>query len=107
MPIVANLMGFDIPYALGKDLVNTQENYVILRNGSVITDEYIYFNDTRELYDYKTGKLLNINLYEKKLQDLINELKISDIIISNDLFSDENFKILKILLYEPLFKSGF
>lgn len=93
MPIVANLMGFDIPYALGKDLVNTQENYVILRNGSVITDEYIYFNDTRELYDYKTGKLLNINLYEKKLQDLINELKISDIIISNDLFSDENFKI--------------
>lgn len=91
MPTIANLMGFDVPYALGKDLINTQESYVVLRNGSVITDKYIYFNDTRELYDYKTGKPLNISLYEKELENLINELNISDLIISNDLFSDKSF----------------
>lgn len=87
MPTIANFMGFDVPYTLGKDLVNTQENYAVLRNGSIVTDKYIYFNDTRELYDYKSGELLNIDSYDKELQDLINELNISDIIISNDIFS--------------------
>lgn len=88
MPTVANLMGFDVPYALGKDLVNTQKNYVVLRNGSIITDRYIYFNDTRELYDYKSGEPLNIDLYNSELQNLLNELNISDCIISNNMFSN-------------------
>lgn len=87
MPTIANLMDFDAPYALGKDLVNTQENYVVLRNGSIITDRYIYFNDTRELYDYKSGIPLNIDLYISELQSLINELDISDCIISNNMFA--------------------
>ncbi|MEN2774663.1 LTA synthase family protein [Acetivibrio clariflavus] len=89
MPTIANLMGFDVPYALGKDLINTQKSYAVLRNGSIITDKYIYFNDTRELYDYKTGEPLDISLYENEMQSLINELNISDIIISNDLLSDK------------------
>ncbi|HOQ00754.1 MAG TPA: LTA synthase family protein [Acetivibrio clariflavus] len=92
MPTIANLMGFDVPFALGKDLINTQQNYVVLRNGSIITDKYIYFNDTRELYDYQTGQPIDINLYENEIQDLIKELNISDIIISNNLLSDQNFK---------------
>lgn len=90
MPTIANFMGFDVPYALGKDLVNTKESYAVLRNGSVITDKYIYFNDTRELYDFKTGELLDVDLFSNQLQDLINQLKISDIIISNDIFADIN-----------------
>lgn len=89
MPTIANFMGFDVPHALGKDLVNTKESYAVLRNGSIITDKYIYFNDTRELYDYKTGKLLDVDLYNSQLQDLINQLNISDIIISNDIFADK------------------
>lgn len=92
MPTVANFMGFEVPYALGRDLVNTQENYAVLRSGSVITDKYIYFNDTRELYDYKNGELLNIDLYDHELQDLINQLNISDIVISNDIFSNNKHK---------------
>lgn len=90
MPTIANLMGFEVPYALGKDLLNTQESYAVLRNGSIITDRYIYFNDTRELYDYNTGELLDIDLYDSELQNLINELNISDIIIENDLFSSKS-----------------
>lgn len=89
MPTIANFMGFDVPHALGKDLVNTKESYAVLRNGSIITDKYIYFNDTRELYDYKTGELLDVDLYDSELQDLINQLNISDIIISNDIFADK------------------
>ena len=89
MPTIANFMGLDVPHSLGKDLVNTKESYAVLRNGSIITDKYIYFNDTRELYDYKTGELLDVDLYNSQLQDLINQLNISDIIISNDLFADK------------------
>lgn len=88
LPTVANLMGFDVPYALGNDLINTQENYAILRSGSIITDKFIYFNDLRELYDYKSGEQLNIELYDDELQHLINKLNISDIIISQDSFAN-------------------
>jgi len=89
LPTVANLMAFDVPYALGTDLINTQKNYAILRNGSVITDKYIYFNDVRELYDYKSGEQLNIDLYDEELQHIINELNISDIIISQNSFANK------------------
>ncbi|WP_456049042.1 LTA synthase family protein [Acetivibrio cellulolyticus] len=90
MPTVANIMGFDVSYALGKDLVNTKKSYAVLRSGSIITDKYIYFNDTRELYDYNSGDPINIDLYDNELQDLISELNMSDIIISKDLFSNHN-----------------
>ncbi len=89
MPTIANFMGFDVPHALGKDLVNTKESYAVLRNGSIITDKYIYFNDTRELYDYKTGELIDVDSYDSQLQSLIKQLDISDIIISNDIFADK------------------
>ncbi|OPZ90483.1 MAG: Lipoteichoic acid synthase 2 [Firmicutes bacterium ADurb.Bin419] len=90
LPTVANLMDFDVPYALGTDLINTQKNYAVLRNGSVITDKYIYFNDVRELYDYKSGEQLNLDLYDEELQRIINELNISDIIISQNSFANKS-----------------
>lgn len=92
LPTVANLMGFDAPYALGRDLINTEENFAILRSGSIITDKFIYFNDTRELYDYETGEQLNIELYDDELQYLIDNLNVSDIIISQDAFANKAAK---------------
>lgn len=88
LPTIANLMDFDAPYALGKDLLNYDENkgYVVLRDGSVVTKDFIYFNDLREVYDYDTGKLLDLNLYDDKITSYINELNVSDIIITKDAF---------------------
>ncbi|HOM03040.1 MAG TPA: LTA synthase family protein [Acetivibrio sp.] len=88
LPTVANLMDFDAPYALGKDLLNYDENegYVILRDGSVITKDFIYFNDLREVYDFNNGKQLNLNLYADKITSYLNELNVSDIIITKDAF---------------------
>jgi len=75
--------------ALGKDLLNYDENkgYVVLRDGSVVTKDFIYFNDLREVYDYDTGKLLDLNLYDDKITSYINELNVSDIIITKDAYA--------------------
>jgi len=45
------------------------------------------FNDLREVYDYDTGKLLDLNLYDDKITSYINELNVSDIIITKDAFN--------------------
>ena len=86
LPTVANLMDFDVPYALGKDLINTDENYAVLRNGSVVTKDFIYLNDLKEVYDYNSGKLLDMDLYIDKIKPYIDELKISDTIINKNGF---------------------
>ena len=86
LPTVANLMGIDAPYALGKDLLNAEKGYVILRNGSIITDDYVYLNNTREMYDIKTGESLDKNEYKDEISLLLNELNISDMILENDFF---------------------
>jgi len=31
--MIANMMGFENYYALGKDLLNTEKGYAVLRNG--------------------------------------------------------------------------
>lgn len=86
LPTISNLMGLDMPYALGNDLLNTKKDYVILRSGSVITKDFIYFNDLREMYDFSTGEPLDINIFEKELNSYFKELNVSDIIINKDAF---------------------
>ncbi|HPD00466.1 MAG TPA: LTA synthase family protein, partial [Acetivibrio sp.] len=81
LPTIANLMDFDVPYAFGKDLINTDENYAILRNGSVVTKDYIYLSDLKEVYDYTSGKPMDIDLYTEEIKTFIDELNISDTII--------------------------
>jgi len=85
-PTIANLMGFTPKYAIGKDLINTNESYAILRNGSIVSNEFIYISNEQALYDYNTGDPLPINNYVKKINALINELCVSDIILEKDAF---------------------
>lgn len=87
LPTIANLMVLEAPYTLGRDLLNTEKGYVILRNGSVITDDYVYFNELGEVYDIKSGKLLKMKDYEKELKTLLDKLYVSDLIIEKDVFS--------------------
>ena len=88
-PTIANIMGFDAPFAIGKDLLNSDEGYAVLRNGSVITDRYFYDNNIREIYDIKSGEPLNWKDYMYELKGYINELHISDTIIEKDAFRKE------------------
>ena len=95
LPTIANLMDFDVPYALGKDLINNDENYAILRNGSVVTKDFIYLSDLKEVYDYTSGKPMNMNLYTEEIKSYINELNISDTIINKNAFKYWSFNFVK------------
>ena len=84
LPTIANLMDFEVPYALGKDLLNTKTGYAVLRNGTVITDKYIYIAELNEMYSAIDNKIIRSGKYEKDAKLLLNQLKISDLILEKD-----------------------
>ncbi|NLD48031.1 MAG: LTA synthase family protein, partial [Clostridiaceae bacterium] len=84
LPTIANMMDLQAPCAMGKDLLNTDTGYAVLRNGSIIKNDYVYINDTREIYDFSTGKTLDLDYYQNEICSYLNELEISDIIITKD-----------------------
>ncbi len=85
MPTIANLMGFDAPYALGKDVLNTDKGYAVLPNSSIITDDFIYSASTGLTYSTDTGSTVNIH-NEQQIKDLQQQLEISQLIIYKDMF---------------------
>jgi len=80
-PMIANMMGFENYYALGKDLLNTEKGYAVLRNGSVLTDDYYYCSEDDTVYDLRSGEVLDKKDYEDEIQKYQKELQISDIIL--------------------------
>lgn len=83
-PLVANIMGFDNYYALGKDLLNCDKGYAVLRNGSVITDDFFYFSDEDKVYDIKTGSALDREALDKEIKLYQKDLDISDLMLEKD-----------------------
>lgn len=80
LPTIANLMGFEAPHSLGKDLFNTKKGYAVLRNSSVITDDFAYSNADGKVYDL-TGNVIIGNKYTEIIRQYQNQLEISDLII--------------------------
>jgi lipoteichoic acid synthase len=85
LPTIANIMGFYNPYWLGRDLLGSNDSFALLRDGSVITDTFMYVGSLYTLFDYD-GNVLEKESY----LDFINEkqeiLSISDIIINKNAF---------------------
>lgn len=88
LPTITNLMDIDMPYLMGKDLLNTNKGggYAVLRYSSVMSDDYMYLSKKSTLYDMKTGELLDLKLYKNDIDKKLNELRVSDIIINKDYF---------------------
>jgi lipoteichoic acid synthase len=84
MPTIANLMGFKPPYALGKDLLNTDKGYAVFRNGSYVTDEYFYLSGLDAAYNIETGGELERAEYSQELEVMHEQLKISDLILQKN-----------------------
>ncbi|HDR4419578.1 TPA: LTA synthase family protein [Bacillus cereus] len=94
-PTILNLLGIDTTNDIrfGHDIFSDEyTGFVVLRDGSFITDKYAYTNNT--FYDRITGEI--VDLPKKEAQALINraqnELRMSDKIIEGDLlrFSESN-----------------
>lgn len=88
LPTIANLMDLNMPYVLGKDMLNipNDNGYAVLRYSSVITDDYMYLSDTGKYYDMKTGDVIDAETYADDLESKLLDLKVSDIIINKDYF---------------------
>jgi lipoteichoic acid synthase len=84
LPTIANLIDIEIPYALGKDLLNSDEGYAVLRNGSVFTDRYIYLSSSGEVYDINSGEPVDNPEFRAEIDKLNSELLISDLIIEKN-----------------------
>jgi lipoteichoic acid synthase len=91
LPTVANIMGFDAPHALGKDIFNTsrENGYAVLRNSSVITNNYSYINTDNKVYG-NDGQVLDMSLYEADIRKYQKELEISDIILQKNALEHTN-----------------
>ena len=94
-PTILNLLGIDTTNDIrfGHDMFSDEyTGFVVLRDGSFITDKYAYKNNT--FYDRITGEI--VKKTKKEAQALINraqnELRMSDKIIEGDLlrFSESN-----------------
>lgn len=83
LPTVANLMGFEVPYAIGHDIFNNDYGHAVLRNSSVITDNFTYVAPEDKVYDRK-GKPADKSLYAAEIAKYQYELQISDLILHKD-----------------------
>ncbi len=85
LPTVSNLMGIK-PFTLGKDLLNAKKGYALLRDGSVITDRYLYHAGSGVVYDLASGYPLSLSAFKLEIENYEKELAISDILIRRDAF---------------------
>ena len=90
MPMILNVMGMEASNqpSLGRDLLNSEEGLVTLRNGSFITKDMVYISNENICYDTLTGKELTASQYIEKKQEAERLLDYSDIIIKFDLVDE-------------------
>lgn len=90
MPTILNVMGMKASNqpSLGRDLLNSDEGLVTLRNGSFLTKDMVYLSSENICYDTLTGKELTASQYIEKKQEAERLLDYSDIIIKFDLVDE-------------------
>ncbi len=90
MPTVLNIMGIDASSqpSLGRDLLNSKEGLVTLRNGSFVTNDMVYISNENIGYEIKTGIELTTSQYAEKRLEAERLLDYSDTIIKFDLVND-------------------
>jgi Phosphoglycerol transferase and related proteins, alkaline phosphatase superfamily len=91
LPTVANLLGIEVPHAMGKDMFNTEKGYAVLRSASVVTDDFVYSNSTRKIYDVN-GNGLDLKNYEDIIKQYQDQLLISDSIIKKNALTSDKLK---------------
>lgn len=89
-PTVASLMGFSIPTAFGRNLMNPMENmtddFVIFRNGTYVRGDTWVQPQNGQAFDLKSSKSVD---YDKKFvaetEEVTRRLNFSDRILENNL----------------------
>lgn len=90
-PTIINLMGLGDYFVIGKDLLNSDKGYAILRNSSIVTDDFYYFSDEDKVYDFKNGTQLDRAAYDGEIKQYLEDLRISDLILEKNAFGKIKF----------------
>lgn len=87
MPTIANVMGLNVPYTMGVDMLNNNNNNgVIKRNGDVITKDFIYLNETKTFYDYDSLEVI------EETQEMLDTVKsLQDELVATDYIQYTNY----------------
>jgi lipoteichoic acid synthase len=90
LPTVANLLNIrgELPYMTGKDLLNTNLHYANLRNGAVVTQDFIYSSNAGQIFDYSTGEPLAVKDFKNAILKYSEEVRISDLILKKNLLKE-------------------
>jgi phosphoglycerol transferase MdoB-like AlkP superfamily enzyme len=90
LPTLLHIAGIDtsnLPY-MGQDLINAKKGFVVLRNGSFITDNTAYIANSNNAYDLKTWKAIPPEAYAQDKDLAEKYLDYSDTILDFDLLDD-------------------
>ncbi len=89
MPTLLNIMGVDnhnMP-SFGRDLINSEDGLVVLRNGSFVTNDKMYISNENSGYDLTTGEELPVEQYQQQKEAADQYLDYSDTIIKYNLIN--------------------
>lgn len=91
-PTTANLLGVQNHYLMGRDLLNTEEEMVILKRGSFLKDNYFYHAPTRTMHDLVEGGQRVVQEDHEHVQKAEKALRISEMIYQIDFFREIEYR---------------
>lgn len=88
MPTLADIMGVEMPYALGSDILHkkSKDGFAVMRNGSVATDRYFMLSDGK-LFSRIDGKEISDPAIAADMKNYLKELNVSDLILKKNAFA--------------------
>lgn len=84
-PTMANLLGFDCPYALGQDIFNIDSGFVCFRDGLWLNDDVVYWRAANEIRDVHNGAVLEVSDYQDAIDKATEQLYMSDLTLEHNL----------------------
>ncbi len=85
-PTVANILGVESEYVMGRDLLNTPEGLVVLKDASYIKGEHYFYAPTQTLYNLETGGRKVVEEENDLAREAREALEISEMIFKIDFF---------------------
>lgn len=96
MPTLGNMLGFNPKYALGKDIMNLEDNIVVFPNGNWLTNN-IYYNSQKDQYKIlNTDYIVNNDEIDNNNNYVSKRLEIANNIILYDLIKNENSRLERV-----------
>ena len=89
MPTAGNLLAVDTPFAMGRDVLNSAPEPVILGGGSFVTEQYYYSGKTGQLFFLETGEETDDERVPGWLAAVWETLDVSRLIYETDYFAGD------------------